>query len=289
MRENINIGIVGGGYVGNATKLFGCKDSNDVQDIAIRVYDTDPEKCIPKGISILDLEECDIVFVCVPTPMNEDGSCHLDIVKSVVNDLSHIIDKSKIFIRSTVPTGTSKSLGVNFMPEFLTEANWEDDFKNLKNWIIGLHNENDKEIKSTIRSIFKIAKRSGKILHANVYYASTDVAETTKLVRNTFLATKVSFFNEIESFCKAKNVDYEVLANMVALDERINKSHMTVPGPDGKKGFGGTCFPKDINSFLYQMQEESLPATILDAVIFRNEKIDRPEKDWSSDKGRAVV
>ena len=125
--------------------------------------------------------------------MNEDGSCHLDMVKSVVNDLSHIIDKSKIFIRSTVPTGTSKSLGVNFMPEFLTEANWEDDFKNLKNWVIGLHNENDKEIKSTIRSIFKIAKRSGKILHANVYYASTDVAETTKLVRNTFWLQSLLF------------------------------------------------------------------------------------------------
>ena len=257
MRENINIGIVGGGYVGNATKLFGCKDSNDVQDVVVRVYDTDPEKCVPKDISIIDLEECDIIFVCVPTPMNEDGSCHLDIVKSVINDLSHIIDKSKIFIRSTVPTGTSKSLGVNFMPEFLTEANWEDDFKNLKNWVIGLHNENDKEIKSTIRSIFKIAKRSGKILHANVYYASTDVAETTKLVRNTFLATKVSFFNEIESFCKAKKLDYEVLANMVALDERINSSHMIVPGPDGKRGFGGTCFPKDINSFLSNARGES--------------------------------
>ena len=76
---------------------------------------------------------------------------------------------------------------------------------------------------------------------------------------------------------------------MVALDERINSSHMVVPGPDGKRGFGGTCFPKDINSFLYQMQKANLPATILDAVIFRNEKIDRPEKDWSSDKGRAVV
>ena len=115
------------------------------------------------------------------------------------------------------------------------------------------------------------------------------MAETTKLVRNTFLATKVSFFNEIETFCKAKNVNYEVLANMVALDERINKSHMTVPGPDGKRGFGGTCFPKDINSFLYQMQNMGLPATVIESVIFRNEKIDRPEKDWSSNKGRAVV
>ena len=289
MKENINVGIIGSGYVGNATKLFGCVDTNDVQDITLRVYDIDPEKCTPKGISMSDMVECDIVFVCVPTPMNEDGSCHLDIVESVVNDLSKIVEKSKIFIRSTVPTGTSRSLGVNFMPEFLTEANWEDDFKNLKNWIVGLHDEDDKEIKSTIRSIFKIAKRSGKILHANVYYTSTDVAETTKLVRNTFLATKVSFFNEIETFCKAKNVNYEVLANMVALDERINKSHMTVPGPDGKRGFGGTCFPKDINSFLYQMQNMSLPATVIESVIFRNEKIDRPEKDWSSNKGRAVV
>ena len=160
MRENINVGIIGSGYVGNATKLFGCVDTNDIQDITLRVYDIDPEKCTPKGISMSDMGECDIVFVCVPTPMNEDGSCHLDIVESVVNDLSKIVEKSKIFIRSTVPTGTSRSLGVNFMPEFLTEANWEDDFKNLKNWIVGLHDEDDKEIKSTIRSIFKIAKRS---------------------------------------------------------------------------------------------------------------------------------
>ena len=96
MRENINIGIVGGGYVGNATKLFGCKDSNDVQDVVVRVYDTDPEKCVPKDISIIDLEEYDIIFVCVPTPLNEDGSCHLDIVKSVINDLSQIVDKSHV-------------------------------------------------------------------------------------------------------------------------------------------------------------------------------------------------
>jgi UDPglucose 6-dehydrogenase len=103
------------------------------------------------------------------------------------------------------------------------------------------------------------------------------------------LATKVSFCNEIYQFCKLKGIDYENVRKLAANDDRILHSHTYIPGPDGKKGFGGTCFPKDTNSLKYEMENAGMKSYILNSAIERNEKIDRPEKDWNENKGRAVV
>ena len=192
-------------------------------------------------------------------------------------------------IRSTVPVGTSKSLGVNFMPEFLTEANWENDFVENKSWIVGLDDlceENQKKFSK----LFKMVKATGKIKSSVCHFCSTDEAEMIKYTRNCFLATKVSFFNEIEQFCKKKGMSYEVVRILVGLDKRVGSSHTAVPGPDGKRGFGGTCFPKDMGSLMYQMQAgANLESYIIEAALARNNQVDRPEQDWTADKGRAVV
>ena len=277
----MKIGIIGNGYVGRATSMLAC-DSED-----LLVWDTDESK---RNINnFTDLKVCDFVFVCVPTPMDKDGSCYLGIVEEVVDQLIALgLDSERIVIRSTVPVGTSKNLGVSFMPEFLTEANWEEDFRNNKLRIIGLQDASySNQIKFT--KLFNYAKDCGKINESLCCFCSTDEAELVKLLRNCFLAVKVSFFNEIENFCSKSNIDYKMVSSLACQDSRIGDSHIQVPGPDGQRGYGGTCFPKDMNSLRCQLKEAGVQSPIIDASVFRNENIDRAEKDWQSKKGRSVL
>ena len=109
------IGIIGNGYVGKATRLFISKNNE------LLIYDINPELCCPKGLIFNNLSKCDIIFLCLPTPMNKDGSCHIDIVKNVLQNLKNLVPPTcTIILRSTVPPKTSNILNINFMPEFLT-------------------------------------------------------------------------------------------------------------------------------------------------------------------------
>ena len=110
-----------------------------------------------------------------------------------------------------------------------------------------------------------------------------------KLFRNNFLAIKVSFCNEIAEFCNLKNINYENVRLLATLDNRIGDSHTKVPGHDGKRGFGGTCFPKDTNNLRHQMNKVGMKSFIIEGAIERNINVDRVEKDWLENKGRAVV
>lgn len=278
----MKIGVIGNGFVGRATCQLMCKD------IEIFVYDINPDLCSPKGTVLIDLMQCSIIFVSVPTPMNKDGSCYLDIVKSVVNEIKQLDYKGNIVLRSTVPAGTCDELGCYFMPEFLTEKNYIEDFISNKYWIFG-SSENDDLFKSHITDLINYAKKNKKILYDNIKFMKTKEAEMVKLFRNTYLTTKVSFCNEIAHFCEQKNINYENVRKVATLDDRITESHTYVPGPDGKLGFGGTCFPKDSASLKYEMEKAGVFPIILSAVIDRNETIDRVEKDWLNDKGRSSV
>jgi UDPglucose 6-dehydrogenase len=110
-----------------------------------------------------------------------------------------------------------------------------------------------------------------------------------KYLKNVFLSVKVGFFNELESICSELDIDYENVRCIATQDTRIGTGHTKVPGHDGKRGFGGTCFPKDTNALANFAKDNGIESPILDAVIKRNEEIDRPEQDWKSDKGRAVA
>lgn len=282
----MKIGIIGNGFVGKATNQLKCKD------IEILSYDINPTFCNPIGLQLNDLEKCDIIFVSVPTPMNKDGSCHISIVKSVLNDLENISYKGFIVLRSTVPVGTSDQLKCYFMPEFLTEKNYVNDFINNKDWIfglLGLDKENDTKFEIKMKELFNLAIMNDRVKYNNLHFLTNKEAEMVKIFRNCFLATKVSFCNEIYEYCQKTNVNYQNMINIAANDSRILSSHTTVPGHDGKKGFGGTCFPKDSASLQYEMTQVGIKPYIIDAIIERNEKIDRPEKDWKTDVGRAVA
>lgn len=281
-----NIGIIGNGFVGGATQLLKCKD------IDIYVWDIIPEKCNPQFLTISDLKICDFIFICVPTPMEDSGNCHYGIVEKVVNELKNPINQidlnnTNIIIRSTILPGTSEKLNCYFMPEFLTEANWEQDFVNCKNWIIGskISEDSNQNIYEKFNSLINTAYENNVIKYNNVIPMTTKEAELVKYTRNSFLATKISFFNEINELCDKLDINYENIRKATILDERIGGSHTKVPGPDGRKGFGGTCLPKDTNALSYFFKTKlNKSAPLLSGVIYRNENIDRPEKDWAEDK-----
>ena len=280
------IGIIGNGFVGKATFQLACKDIN------ILAYDINPELCIPKNLKIEEMNKCEIIFISVPTPMNVDGSCHLKIIQSVINSLNSINYSGFIVLRSTVPPGTSNNLNCYFMPEFLTEKNFINDFINNENWIFGLlgqNIENDNKFKEKITNLFNLAYENKKIMYNNFHFVGNSEAEMIKMFKNCFLATKVSFYNEMYEFCQLKNINYENVRLLATTDIRILPSHTYVPGHDGKKGFGGTCFPKDTNSLKYEMEQIGIKPYILTAIKERNEIIDRPDKDWLNDKGRASI
>ena len=103
------------------------------------------------------------------------------------------------------------------------------------------------------------------------------------------LATKVSFCNELYEYCKSKNINYNIIKNIEFNYDRIGLSHTDVPGPDGKFGFGGTCFPKDCSALSNDLEYNNCNNYILKNIINRNNNVDRKEKDWVENKGRSVI
>jgi len=288
----INIGIIGNGFVGNATSHF--KNPN----VAVTIYDKSSDKCSPLGTTLIDLCKCDIIFICLPTPMLPDGSCHLGIIESVVEDMKKIIDFDvvPVVIRSTVPVGTSEKLNCFFMPEFLTEANAVVDFKKTNTWVFGLKNKRHQDfepqnskMQNIVTDILSCSMEYKNIETDNSIFVTTKEAEAIKLFKNTFLAVKVGFCNEFYRFCEATNVNYDTVINGVVTDKRIAKSHTSVPGNNSKFGFGGTCFPKDICSLQAQMSDVDVASPLINAVIKRNNTLDRPRQEWKNDHGRAFI
>ena len=287
------IGIIGNGFVGKATKLL-------FHNAKALVYDVKDELCEPRGLTLEHmLDQCLVVFICVPTPMGKDGECCLTYVDSVYKSLLKAGVKQKgniVVLRSTVPPGTSNKYGFCFMPEYLTEANWRDDVVSTTEVFLGLSKDimSNRAIYNEVTSMFEDMfvhyDRQRKLIVGDPL-----TYELQKTFCNAFLATKVGFCNEFKNYCDTLNPElpkgevYSNVVNSLRHDSRLGNSHFSVPGPDGQFGFGGTCFPKDIHSLEYQMKLAFVASPIVSAVITRNETIDRPNKDWLKDKGRASI
>jgi UDPglucose 6-dehydrogenase len=191
-----------------------------------------------------------------------------------------------VAIKSTIPPGTTNKLNkecenisVLFNPEFLTEANFIEDFRNQNRIIIG----GPRPSTTILRQVYSLV-----FPNVSIIKTGSKTAEMVKYMTNTFLATKVSFANEMKMVCDKLDIDYDKVVEYSTYDERLGKSHWAVPGPDGKMGFGGSCFPKDINALLDVCRQLGVTATTLFGAWQTNEKV-RPEKDWELLKGRAVV
>ncbi len=273
----MKIGIIGQGFVGNAVyqkfKIF----------FNVLTYDLDKNKCNSEFDEIAFLAK--FIFVCLPTPMNSDGSCDFQIVE---NTLKQLNDKNRdliIILKSTIPPGTTayfnnsfKNLKIVFNPEFLTERNAVEDYNNQDRIIIGGPRPASTQVKQLFSRVFK---------NSHIIKTGSTHAEFVKYFTNCFLATKVSFSNEMYELAESFELDYDKVIEYIKLDNRLGDSHFNVPGPDGDYGFGGHCFPKDLSALIYLTKLKSTTNNVLNAVLKTNDKV-RKNRDWEDMKGRAV-
>jgi len=273
----MNIGIIGQGFVGNAVyQKF--KDYYD-----INTYDLDESKCNSSEQQTLDNT---IVFVCLPTPMNEDGSCNISIVESAVKRCFEFGVTKMVVIKSTIPPNTTKllndtypSLQIVFNPEFLTERNAVKDYENQNRIIIGGPRPATTKLKQIFSKVFP---------KAHIIKTDSTHAEMVKYLTNSFLATKVSFANEMYQICEGLDVDYDKVIEYATQDERLGDSHWNVPGPDGDFGYGGHCFPKDVKALMVVAEDMDIIPLMLAATDVKNNEV-RKNRDWEQMKGRAVT
>lgn len=271
------IGIIGLGFVGGAIK------HSFEKYFDILSYDINPSKSNTNIRSLV--RQCKFIFITLPTPMSKDGSCDLSRIDQVLQEVNEYADTNIVIIKSSIPPGTTrllsqkyKNINIVFSPEFLTERNANQDFATQKNIILGGDPKTTIQVKKIFIDIFP---------DAFINETDFETAEMVKFTTNCFLAAKVSFFNEMYQVCKALNVDYDKMIEITLLDERIGRSHTQVPGWDGHFGFGGSCFPANINIMIACAQKLGIDMTMLKACWEKNLMV-RPEKDWELLKERCV-
>ena len=275
------IGIIGQGFVGNAIyQKF--KNYFDVH-----TYDLDESKSNDTKENVIHQQ---YLFLCLPTPMNTDGSCNVDIIERELENIDLIADNQEIVktvvIKSTISPGTTQkwnkkyeALNIVFNPEFLTEANAVEDFNNQNRIILGGPRPATTELRRMYSKVFP---------KAHIIKTDSTHAEMVKYLTNSFLATKVSFANEIYQICDKLKIDYDKVVEYATLDDRLGKSHWNVPGPDGDFGFGGHCLPKDLSALIFLAMNLDTETNVLNAVEETNDVV-RKNRDWEQMKGRAVI
>ncbi len=279
----MKVGVVGQGFVGTAV-YEGLKNHH-----TLYCYDKDLQLNVKRlGVANLEIlaEYSEIIFVCVPTPMDEDGKSYTSYVEEVIKDLDEYTNNKIVVIKSTIPPGTTTKLNAKyknntivFSPEFLTEANSIEDFKNQTRIILG----GDRKGTNKLRVMFSKAFPTAHIIKTDSTYA-----EMIKYLTNNFLTVKVAFANEMYKVCERLQIDYDKVVEYATLDERLGSSHWGVPGPDGDLGFGGHCFPKDINAMIALTEELQTPNFVLRGAKDTNDEV-RTGRDWEDMEGRAVI
>ena len=277
--KRMNVGVVGQGFVG------GSLTHALREKIPVQTYDIVEEKSTTSSLTELT-QKCDIIFVCLPTPMTVDGRCHTKIVEET---LSKINDHGPKFVitKSTVPPGTHSTwnrrfnnLSLVFNPEFLTEKNAQEDFNSQDHIIFGCDNDSDFEKARVVFSILFPRAEYVQMTHSE--------AEGVKYFTNAFLSTKVSFCNEFSQVCERLGINYDFVSQVAHKDRRLGNTHYGVPGPDGDYGFGGHCFPKDINALMWLFKDNKVDCGVMEAVWQTNLNI-RQEHEWLSMDGRAII
>jgi len=251
------IGIVGLGFVGGAIR------DAMADHCELVLVDKDPNKA---SHTFTDLKDCEGIFVCVPTPFSDDGRCDTSILEYVLENLKDY--EGVIISKCTAPPLVYRELNRNHSnlvhaPEFLTAANAHIDYITGKFIIIGGR-------VSAFRNEAERIIRLGQPEAEHVAHCTIEEASLAKYTINSFLATKVTFMNELYQLSTLLGTDYNTVARMVTMDERIGKSHMRVPGPDGEFGFGGMCFPKDTSALLKFASDVGANMNVLDAAVKKN-------------------
>lgn len=268
----MKIGVIGNGFVGSAV-------ANGFSKYDVKVFDKNPD------ISQNSLKEVllqDFVFISVPTPMKDamGADCNLSIIESCFDEISSIGSSAVFIIKSTVPIGTTKNLqnkhsdlNIVHSPEFLTAKFAKEDFLNADRHIVGYTKK-----KSAGEKVIKLFNTS--FPNIRTILMNSNESESVKYIANCFFATKVSFFNEIHTLISKLGLNWHSIVEGVMGDRRIGQSHFQVPGHDGDKGFGGTCFPKDINALIKTFEKNGLDPKLLKSAWEVNLDV-RSDLDWS--------
>tara|TARA_B100001175_G_scaffold316157_1_gene329355 strand:- start:17 stop:862 length:846 start_codon:yes stop_codon:yes gene_type:complete len=260
----MKIGIVGFGFVGKAIKngLLG----------SVEAYIVDPKLSTEIG-DLIDFSP-KIIFLCLPTPMNKDGDQDISILQSVIDEINSNENLSKVtlVLKSTVIPSKlhqiTDSVNLIVNPEFLREISADKDFIDSEFILLGGPEDRCKKVKNFYLNHTKCKTN-------NFIITDKSTALLMKYTINTFLATKVTFFNEIYKIHSESNNNesWDSFIKMVSCDKRIGESHMQVPGPDGRKGFGGACFPKDISALMHYAESLGLEFDLLKKIIQTNNRI----------------
>jgi UDPglucose 6-dehydrogenase len=312
----MNIAVVGTGYVGLVTGTCFAETGNNVTCVdidvnkvnklkggQITIYEPGLEKLFLRNLKeerlkfTTDLAEgikdAAIIFLALPTPPGEDGSADLKYILGVANDLGKLLTDYKVIIdKSTVPVGTAEkvqeAIAKNYTgefdvvsnPEFLREGVAVDDFMKPDRVVIGTESERARKVLGDLYAPFV---RQGN----PIIFMDERSAELTKYAANSFLATKISFMNEVARLCEKLGADVDMVRRGIGSDERIGKRFL-FPGI----GYGGSCFPKDVQALVKSSSEVEYDFEILNAVMKVNEDqklhlIDSIKKYFNNDlKGK---
>jgi len=271
--KKFKVGVIGNGFVGES-QAFAFSPTTD-----LRIYDIDPNKSTHTK---KELDKCDFIFICVPTPMYKDGSQDISFIEKVFEEA---VEGPIYIIKSTILPGSTKNLqnkypklSIIFSPEFLTERTAKLDMLTQARIVLG--GEDNLTLK--VSELFE-----QRFMNKHIIKTDSTTAELIKYMNNTFFATKVSIVNEFKLLADKLGANWEDALYGFASDGRVGDSHLHVPGPDGKLGYGGTCFPKDVNALITLAKELNTPLNTIEGGWITNLSV-RPEQDWKADKGRAV-
>ena len=287
-RIKVRIGIIGRGFVGGSMEKYLLEHSHhDVQ--AFDAKDGD----VTEGYNRI-VGHSEMIYVAVPTPMDKNGKCHTAILEeslALINYLSmQRRDSPVVLIKSTMSPGTSERLKKEFTniiivtnPEFLTERNAYEDLCNAKQHVLGLPEGELDGLRAKLEAYHKQLWQGCKCI-----FVSNTEAELIKYLTNTYFSVKVSFANHMYHISQALGINYDRFINAaIQADPRIEPTHWQVPGPDGQLGFGGKCFPKDLNGMITLFAENGVECPLLETAWQYNLDI-REDKDWKRIYGAQV-
>jgi len=255
----MRVGIIGYGYVGSAVAASYPDD---------KIMINDPKYPI-RSKSIKKLKEkCQAIFVCVPTPQSDTGECDASILDRVLAKLEGyqgiVVAKSTAGPEIYAELEQRYELKLAHVPEFLTQARAKYDYVNPHKIVVGCR----EEIRQAVTDV--LMNSAVNFDRVNIEYCSIQEASFFKYLANTQLAIKVIVNNEYADLAKRLGVKWDRVVDIARTDYRLGATHWSVPGPDGERGFGGACFPKDTAALSYIAEEHGIDLSVLNAVIEKN-------------------
>lgn len=257
----MRIGIIGFGFVGSAVGWH-----HKHQTLIIK----DPK--LKDSASLQDLVNADAVFVCLPSPMLEDGRCDTSYLELGLDELMSVPFEKPIPIicKTTAPPSVYQKLiekypNIVYSPEFLTAANNIADYGNADFFVVGGDPAWCERAKEVIKTGVKITDDS-------FVYTDIKTASMFKYMMNSYMSMKVTFMNDFFELAEAEGVEWRNLKKLALLDDRIGTTHMDVPGPDGQFGYGGACFPKDVAAIITEGIDLGVDMELLQSVETLNKR-----------------